>query len=103
MDGDAVLARKPFIAGVDELAHTNVPGSRNRKRYQDVLELLDAGINVIGAFNVQHLESLKDVIERFAGIPIRETVPDSFLNQADQVVNLDLSVQDLQGRLPAGK
>jgi two-component system sensor histidine kinase KdpD len=80
-----------------------VPGSRNRKRYQDVLELLDAGINVIGAFNVQHLESLKDVVERVTGVAIRETVPDSFLKQADQVVNLDLSVEDLQERLRAGK
>ncbi|HEY2729097.1 MAG TPA: histidine kinase [Polyangia bacterium] len=98
-----ILKRNPAVVIVDELAHTNVPGSRNRKRYQDVLELLDAGINVIGAFNVQHLESLKDVVERFAGIPIRETVPDSFLKQADQVVNLDLSVEDLQERLRAGK
>ncbi|HVZ75308.1 MAG TPA: histidine kinase [Polyangia bacterium] len=98
-----ILKRNPAVVIVDELAHTNVPGSRNRKRYQDVLELLDAGINVIGAFNVQHLESLKDVVERFTGVAIRETVPDSFLKQADQVVNLDLSVEDLQERLRAGK
>src|SRR3954462_10127855 len=98
-----ILKRKPSVAIVDELAHTNVPGSRNRKRYQDALELLDAGINVIGAFNVQHLESLKDVVERATGVVIRETVPDSFLKQADQVVNLDLSVEDLQERLRAGK
>jgi two-component system sensor histidine kinase KdpD len=98
-----ILKRKPAVAIVDELAHTNVPGSRNRKRYQDVLELLDAGINVIGAFNVQHLESLKDVVERVTGVAIRETVPDSFLKQADQVVNLDLAVEDLQERLRAGK
>ncbi|MDB4981507.1 MAG: Osmosensitive channel histidine kinase KdpD [Myxococcales bacterium] len=98
-----ILKRQPAVAIVDELAHTNVPGSRNRKRYQDVLELLDAGIAVIGAFNVQHLESLKDVVERVAGIAIRETVPDSFVKQADQVVNLDLSVEDLQERLRAGK
>jgi two-component system sensor histidine kinase KdpD len=98
-----ILKRKPAVAIVDELAHTNVPGSRNRKRYQDVIELLDAGINVIGAFNVQHLESLKDVVERTTGVAIRETVPDSFLKQADQVVNLDLSVEDLQERLRAGK
>ena len=103
MDLDAVLARKPKIAVVDELAHTNVPGCRNKKRYQDVLELLDAGINVICAFNVQHLESLKDIVERATGVAIRETVPDSFLKQADQVVNLDLSVEDLQERLRAGK
>jgi two-component system sensor histidine kinase KdpD len=98
-----ILKRKPAVAIVDELAHTNVPGSRNRKRYQDALELLDAGINVIGAFNVQHLESLKDIVERATGVTIRETIPDSFLKQADQVVNLDLTVEDLQERLRAGK
>lgn len=103
MDLNEVLKRKPAVTIVDELAHTNVPGSRNRKRYQDVIELLDAGINVIGAFNVQHLESLNDVVERVAGVPIRETIPDSFLKQADQVVNLDLAVEDLQERLHAGK
>ena len=98
-----ILKRKPAVAMVDELAHTNVPGSRNRKRYQDVLELLDAGINVIGAFNVQHLESLNDIVERATGVAVRETMPDSFLKQADQVVNLDLAVEDLQERLRAGK
>ena len=103
MDADAILARKPTIAVVDELAHTNAPGGRNRKRYQDVLELLDAGINVIAAFNVQHLESLNDVVSRNAGVTVRETVPDSFLKQADQIVNLDLAVEDLLERLKAGK
>ena len=103
MDLDAILARKPVIAVVDELAHTNAPGSRNRKRYQDVLELLDAGINVIGAFNVQHLESLNDVVSRNAGVTVRETIPDSFVKQAEQVVNLDLAVEDLLERLKAGK
>lgn len=103
MDLDAVLARKPQVAVVDEIPHTNVPGSRNRKRYQDVLEILDAGINVIGALNVQHLESLKDLVERATGVVIRETVPDSFLKEADQVVNLDMSVEDLLERLKAGK
>jgi two-component system, OmpR family, sensor histidine kinase KdpD len=103
MDLDAILARHPEITIVDEIAHTNMPGSRNRKRYQDVLELLDAGINVIGALNVQHLESLNDVVERVTKVPIRETVPDSFLKQADQVVNLDLAVEDLLERLRAGK
>src|SRR5436190_5369658 len=98
-----ILKRRPAVAIVDELAHTNVPGSRNRKRYQDVLELLDAGINVIGAFNVQHLESLKDIVERVTGVTIRETIPDSFIKQADQVVNLDLAVEDLQERLRSGK
>ena len=103
MDLDAVLARHPQLAVVDEIAHTNAPGSRNKKRYQDVFELLDAGINVICAFNVQHLESLKDIVERATGVAIRETVPDSFLKQADQVVNLDLDAEDLLERLRAGK
>jgi two-component system sensor histidine kinase KdpD len=98
-----ILKRNPAVAVVDEIAHTNVPGSRNKKRYQDVLELMDAGINVIGAFNVQHLESLNDIVERATGVAVRETVPDSFLKQADQVVNLDLAVEDLQERLRAGK
>jgi two-component system sensor histidine kinase KdpD len=103
MSLNSILKRKPAVAIVDELAHTNVPGSRNRKRHQDVIELLDAGINVIGAFNVQHLESLKDIVERVTGVVIRETIPDSFLKQADQVVNIDLAVEDLQERLRAGK
>lgn len=98
-----VLKRDPDVAIVDELAHTNIPGSRNRKRYQDVIELLDAGINVVGAFNVQHLESLKEIVERFSGVAIRETIPDSFIRLADQVVNLDLAVDDLQERLRSGK
>ena len=103
MDLDAVIARHPQVAVVDEVAHTNAPDARNRKRYQDVLDILDAGINVICAFNVQHLESLKDVVERATGVVIRETVPDTFLKQADQVVNLDLAAEDLLDRLRAGK
>ncbi|HWN68508.1 MAG TPA: universal stress protein [Haliangium sp.] len=103
MDLDAVLRRKPEVAIVDEIAHTNAPGSRNRKRYQDVLEIIAAGINAIGAFNIQHLESLGDLVERVTGVVVRETVPDSFLKQADQIVNLDLAVEDLQERLKAGK
>jgi two-component system sensor histidine kinase KdpD len=103
MDLDAILARRPSIAIVDEIPHTNTPGSRNRKRYQDVLELLSAGINVIAALNVQHLEGLRDVIERVTGVVIRETVPDRFLAEADQVVNIDLSVEDLLERFKAGK
>jgi two-component system sensor histidine kinase KdpD len=103
MSINQVLKRNPEVALVDELAHTNPPGSRNKRRYLDVLELLGAGINVIGAFNVQHLESLNDLVERVTGVVVRETVPDSFLKQADQVVNLDLSVEDLQERLRAGK
>jgi len=103
MDLDGLLERRPEITVVDEIAHTNVPGSRNRRRYQDVLALLDAGINVIGAFNIQHLESLNDVVQRVTGVAIRETVPDSFLKRADQVVNLDLAVEDLIERLQTGK
>ncbi len=103
MDVDAVLARRPAVAIVDEIPHTNVPGSKNRKRYQDVLDLLAAGINVIGALNIQHLESLNDLILRNTGVRVRETIPDSFLLEADQVVNLDLAVEDLLERLKAGK
>jgi two-component system sensor histidine kinase KdpD len=103
MDLDAVLARKPQISVVDEIPHTNVPGSKNRKRYQDVLEILDHGINVIGALNIQHLETLHDLVERVTSVAVRETVPDSFLKEADQVVNLDLAVEDLLERMRAGK
>ncbi len=103
MDLDAILKRKPQVVLVDELAHTNAPTSKNRKRYQDVLDLLDAGIHVIGAFNVQHLESLNDLVYRVTGVTVRETVPDSFLKNADQVVNLDLAVEDLLARLDAGQ
>ena len=103
MSLNKILKRNPAVALVDELAHTNVPGSRNKKRYQDVLELLDAGINVIGAFNVQHLDSLNDLVGRVTGVVVRETLPDSFLKRADQVVNLDLAVEDLQERLRTGK
>ena len=85
MDLDAVLARRPEIALVDEFAHTNVPGSRNEKRWQDVEELLDAGIDVISAVNIQHLESLNDVVEKITGVPQRETVPDAIVRAADQV------------------
>ncbi|HVP61393.1 MAG TPA: universal stress protein [Myxococcaceae bacterium] len=103
MDLDRLIARKPKVAIVDELAHTNAPGSRNRKRWQDVEELIAAGINVIGAFNVQHLESLNDLVARATGIRVRETIPDGWLKTADQVVNLDLAVEDLEERLRAGK
>jgi two-component system sensor histidine kinase KdpD len=103
MDLDAILARKPEVCIVDEIPHTNVPGSKNRKRYQNVLDILAAGINVIGALNIQHLESLKDLVEKASNVPIRETVPDSFLKEAVQVVNLDLAVEDLLERLNSGK
>ncbi|QJR36305.1 universal stress protein [Gemmatimonas groenlandica] len=103
MDVDALVARRPQITIVDELAHTNVPGSRNGKRWQDVLYLLDEGINVVSAVNVQHLESLNDVMQRELGVLVRETVPDWVVAQADQVVNLDISSEDLRQRLREGK
>jgi two-component system, OmpR family, sensor histidine kinase KdpD len=103
MDVAAIIARRPEIVVVDEIAHTNAPGSRNRRRYQDVLEILEAGISVIGAFNIQHLESLNDLVERVTQVKTRETVPDSFLREADQIVNLDLTVEDLLERLKSGK
>lgn len=103
MDTAAIIARAPQVALVDEVAHTNAPGCKNRKRYQDVLELCAAGINVICAFNVQHLESLKDMVERATGVVMRETVPDTFVRQADQVVTLDIAVEDLLERLQGGK
>jgi two-component system sensor histidine kinase KdpD len=103
MDVESVIDRDPEIAIVDELAHTNAPGSKNAKRYQDVLELLDAGISVITAVNIQHLESLNDVITRTTGVRVRETVPDYFLRRADEVVNVDVSVDTLRTRLWQGK
>ncbi|MGH9561446.1 MAG: universal stress protein [Terracidiphilus sp.] len=103
MDVDAIIARHPHTVIVDELAHTNVPGSKNRKRYEDVLELLDAGINVMTAVNIQHLETLNDAVNRSANTTIRETVPDSFFKRADEVVNVDVTVDELRGRLRQGK
>jgi len=103
MDVETVIARYPEIAIVDELAHTNAPGAKNAKRYQDVLELLEAGISVITAVNIQHLESLNDVITRTTGVHVRETVPDYFLRRADEVVNVDVSVDTLRTRLRQGK
>jgi two-component system sensor histidine kinase KdpD len=103
MDVDAIIARHPHTVVVDELAHTNVPGSRNRKRYEDVLELLDAGINVMTAVNIQHLETLNDAVNRSASTTIRETVPDSFFKRADEVVNVDVTVEELRSRLRQGK
>lgn len=103
MDVDAVIARRPAIAIVDELAHTNVPGSKNQKRFEDVRNLLDAGISVITAVNIQHLESLNDAVARTTGVRVRETVPDAFLRRADEVVNVDVSVDMLRTRLRQGK
>jgi two-component system sensor histidine kinase KdpD len=103
MDVDAVIARAPAVVIVDELAHTNVPGSRNAKRWQDVELLRDEGISVISAVNVQHLESLNDIIAESLGVTVRETVPDWVVTDADQVVNLDISAEDLRQRLVDGK
>jgi hypothetical protein len=103
MDVDAILARHPNTVIVDELAHTNVPGSKNRKRYEDVLELLDAGINVMTAVNIQHLETLNDAVNRSANTIIRETIPDNFLKRANEVVNIDITVEELRSRLRQGK
>ena len=103
MDLDAILARKPAITVVDEAAHTNAPACRHPKRYQDILELLEAGINVICAFNIQHLESLNDLVKRATGVAVRETIPDTFLKEADQIVSLDQAVEDLIERLRQGK
>ena len=103
MDLDAVLRRKPSVALVDELAHTNVPGSRNAKRYEDVQEILEAGIHVITTLNVQHLESLYNTVENLVRVKVRERLPDTVISEADQIVNVDLSTEDLQKRLTEGK
>lgn len=103
MDLNAILERKPTIVLVDEFAHTNSPGSKNQKRYEDVLELLEAGISVITTLNVQHLESLYNVIEVATGIKVKERIPDSIVAQADQIINIDLPAEDLIERLKAGK
>ena len=103
MDLDAILARHPAVVLVDELAHTNAPGSRYSKRYQDIEELLRAGINVISTLNIQHLESLYDMVERATGVKVKERVPDYIIGLADQLINVDLSAEDLRERLTAGK
>jgi two-component system sensor histidine kinase KdpD len=103
MDLDAVLARKPQVALIDELAHTNVPGSRNPKRYQDVQDILAEGIHVVTTLNIQHLESLYDMVEKATHVRIRERIPDTVLGEADQLVNVDLTTEDLRKRLLEGK
>jgi two-component system, OmpR family, sensor histidine kinase KdpD len=103
MDLDKVLARQPTVVLVDELAHTNAPGSQNAKRYQDVEEILRAGINVITTLNVQHLESLHEIVERATGVRVKERIPDYVVAMADQIINVDLSAEDLRERLQAGK
>lgn len=103
MDVDAIIRRKPQVCVVDELAHTNVPGSRHQKRYEDVLDILDAGIHVLTAVNIQHLETLNDAVARTTGVRVRETVPDTFLDRADEVINVDVTVEELRNRLREGK
>ena len=103
MDVDAIIARKPEVAIVDELAHTNVPGSKHEKRYQDIEELMTAGISVITAINIQHIETLNPLMRRITGIEVREVVPDSFIAKADQIVNIDVTVEQLRERLREGK
>ena len=103
MDLDAILQLHPELVIVDELAHTNVDGSRNEKRWQDVMDLLEAGINVISAVNIQHIESLNEDIKGIAGIEVKERIPDKVLEEADEVVNIDLTAEELINRLKAGK
>lgn len=103
LDLDALLARRPQVALVDELAHTNAPGSRHPKRWQDVAELLDAGIDVHTTVNIQHLESRSDIVSAITKSPVRETVPDSFLDRADEIELIDLTPRDLQRRMEEGK
>ncbi|MCX5208151.1 DUF4118 domain-containing protein [Kitasatospora sp. NBC_00240] len=102
MDTDAILARRPSVALVDELAHTNIPGGRNAKRWQDVEELLAAGIDVVTTVNIQHLESLNDVVQKITGIPQRETVPDEVVRRADQIELVDMAPQALRRRMAHG-
>lgn len=103
MDLEAIFNIRPEVVIVDELAHTNIPGSKNQKRWQDVIDLLEAGINVITAFNVQHLESLNDIVEKLSKVKIQECIPDKILSYADEVVNIDLPSDDLIKRLKEGK
>src|SRR5579864_637787 len=102
-DLDAALNRRPALLLVDELAHTNAPGMRHPKRYQDVLEVLEAGIDVYTTLNVQHIESLNDIVERITAIKVRETLPDSILEEADEVELVDISPEELIERLGEGK
>lgn len=103
MDVESIIARHPAVVVVDELAHTNVQGSKNAKRYQDVLELLDNNISVITAVNIQHIESLNDIVARTTGVQVRETVPDTFFRRADEIIDVDVSVDTLRTRLRQGK
>lgn len=102
MDTEAIIALKPRTVLVDELAHTNVPGSKNRKRYEDVEEILNSGINVISTLNIQHMESLNDIIKKITGVCVRETIPDSIVQNADEIVAIDITPDALQNRLKRG-
>jgi two-component system sensor histidine kinase KdpD len=102
MDTEAIIARHPRVALIDELAHTNVPGSKHAKRYQDVEEILDAGINVVTTLNIQHLESLNDLVASITGVRVRETLPDQILDQADEVELVDISPYALRQRMKHG-
>ncbi len=103
MDVQAIINLRPEVVVVDELAHTNIEGSKNEKRWQDVMEILDAGINVISAVNIQHIESLNEEIKTITGIEVKERIPDRVLAQADEVVNIDLTADELIARLKEGK
>ena len=103
LDVQAVISLRPEVVIIDELAHTNIEGSNNEKRWQDVLEILDAGINVISAINIQHIESLNNEIKIITGVEVKERIPDSVLAQADEVVNIDLTADELIARLKEGK
>ena len=103
VDVDAILARRPQVCVIDDLAHSTGPGSRHAKRYEDVTELLEAGVHVMTAVNIQHLETLNDAVARATGVRVRETVPDTFLRRADEVIHVDATVEELRTRLRAGK
>lgn len=103
MDVQAIINLRPEVVIIDELAHTNIEGSKNEKRWQDVMEILEAGINVISAVNIQHIESLNEEIKSITGIEVKERIPDSVLGQADEVVNIDLTADELILRLKEGK
>jgi len=103
MDLDAIIERNPSVVVVDELAHTNIKGAKNEKRYEDVLELLDHGISVITAVNIQHIESLNDIVKRTTNVKVRETIPDCFFKKADELIDIDVSIDTLRTRLRQGK
>ena len=96
MDVQAVIALRPEVVIVDELAHTNIEGSKNEKRWQDVVEILEAGITVISAVNIQHIESLNDEVKEITGVEVAEKIPDTVLGMADEVVNIDLTADELR-------